>query len=139
MKDIIDLKALKKSRSKKHQKIYEKAHRIMKSSFETPDLKNSEVMEIASKFPSLNVNILMGGDITVRSLKDTWIIRDEGRFYTLYHGGSIFSHNRIKEHYHIQDIFSDLSYIFASIISHDEYALGIRRRNAYEVAELIKE
>lgn len=138
MRDIINLQALKRSKNKKHNTIYGKAHRIMQEGYETPVFTEEEVFEIAKGFPTLSITILMGGDITVRSVKDNWIIRDEGRFYTLYHKGISFDNGRTKERFHIQDVFKDLNYIFASIVSHDEYALGIKKRNAYEVLELIQ-
>ncbi|MFJ8247352.1 hypothetical protein [Peribacillus asahii] len=138
MKDIINLQGLKRSRSKKHHTIYEKAHRIMRTGIQTPDMTEEEVIMIAEGFPTLSIRVFIGGDIFVRSVKDEWMIRDEGRFYTLYHKSNIFDKGRIKDSFHIQDIFKDLSYIFASIVSHDEFALGIRQRNAYEVSDLIQ-
>lgn len=138
MKEIINLQALRRSRITKHNTIYEKAHRIMGEGYSTPELNEEEIMDIAKDFPTLSIRVLMGGDITVRSVKDYWMIRDEGRFYTLYHKGILFDRGRVKERFHIQDVFKDLNYIFASIMSHDEYALGIKKRNAYEVLELIQ-
>lgn len=138
MKDIINLQALRRSRSRKHNTIYNKAHRIMQENYKTPEYKESEIMDIAKDFPTLSVNVLMGGDINIKSVKDRWTIRDEGRFYTLYHKGSVLDKGRFKERYHIQDVFKDLNYIFASIVSHDDYALGIKKRNAFEVLELIQ-
>lgn len=139
MKDIISLQALRRSNRRKHHAIYDKARRIIAEGLVTPVLSDKEIMEIVEGFPTLRINIVMGGDIVVRSLKDNWMIRDEGRFYTLYHNvrGVPKRLGRTKECYHIQDIFRDLSYIFASIVSHDEYCLGIRKRSAYEVKELI--
>jgi hypothetical protein len=138
MRDIINLQALKRSKNTKHNTIYKKAHRIMMDGYETPEISDEEVLEMAKAFPTLTVSIVMGGDISVVSVKDKWMIRDEGRFYTLYHKGMQFDKGRIKERFHIQDVFYDLNYIFASIVSHDEYALGIQKRNPHEIAELIQ-
>ncbi|MEX3625091.1 hypothetical protein [Viridibacillus arvi] len=137
MKDIINLQSLKRSKNKKHRTIHGKAHRIMISGYKTPKLKEEEILEIAKDFPTLTVNILMGGDIIIRSIKDSWLIRDETRFYTLYHKGTFYDCGRIKERYHVQDVFRDLNYIFASVVSHDEYAIGIKERKFYEINELI--
>lgn len=139
MKEIrqsLNLSVLKRSKVKKHNKIHEKAHRLMMDGFETTELSEAEIMEIASRFPTLSVNVLMGGDISVKSFKDNWLIRDEVRFYTLYHKGTSFDKGRMKDHFHIQDIFKDLSYIFASIVSHDDYDLGIRKLTPKEVEVL---
>lgn len=137
MRDIINLQALKRSKNTKHNTIYRKAHRIIESSYETPNIPERDILKMAEKFPTLTINILVGGDITIRSIKDHWLIRDEGRFYTLYHRTLYFGSTRTREVYHIQDVFRDLNYIFASIVSHDDYALGIKKRNAYEVLDLI--
>jgi hypothetical protein len=139
MRDILNLQALKHSKNKKHNTIYEKAHRIMQQGWETPDLSDEEKMEIARRYPQLDVTVMIGGDIRVRSKKDTWIIRDEGRFYTLYHKGLVFEKGRVKEKYHVQDVFYDLDFIFASIISHDDYALGIRSRTTDEILEMVEQ
>jgi hypothetical protein len=138
MRDTLNLKALKRSKMKKHNTIYEKAHRIMLERLETPELSEKEVLSIAENFPTLTVNVLIGGDINIRSVKDSWTIRDEGRFYSLYHRGMVFDNSRFKEMFHIQDVFRDLSYIFASVVSHDDFSMGIKKRNAYEVLELIE-
>lgn len=138
MRDIINLQALKRSKNRKHNTIYNKAHRIMQKQYQTPNVTEQDIMEMAKKFPTLTVNVLVGGDIVIRSIKDSWMVRDEGRFYTLYHKGMSFDKGRTKERYHIQDVFRDLNYIFASIVSHDDYALGIRKRSAYEIQKLIQ-
>lgn len=138
MRDILNLQALKRSRNRKHNTIYNKAHRLMQEEFATPELTDEEVLGFANGFPTLTVKCLMGGDISIRSVRDEWIIRDEGRFYTLYHKGISMYKGRIKDSFHVQDIFRDLNYIFASVVSHDDYALGICSRDPYEVAELIE-
>jgi hypothetical protein len=137
MRDILNLQALKHSKSKKHNTIYEKAHRIMQQGWETEELNEQQIMEIASKYPQLSVTVIVGGDIIVRSKKDTWLIKDEIRFLSLYHKGLVLEKGRTKEKYHIQDVFYDLEFIFASIISHDDYALGIASRNTDEILELV--
>lgn len=124
---MLDLQRLK-NRKGKHRKIYEKAHRIMKQGWKTPDLSEKEILDIANKYPTLNVKVLINNDIVVRSIKDSWLIIDEGRFYTLYHKGIVFEGRKAKESYHLQDVFYDLNYIFASIVSHDEYKMGIKQK-----------
>lgn len=137
MRDILKLRTLKDSKSGKRNKIYEKAHRFMRSELVTPDLTDEDVMEIAVGFSTLKVKCLTGGDISIRSLVDEWVIRDEGRFYTLYHKGISMYKGRIKESFHVQDIFSDLNYIFASVVNHDDFVLGKNTLDPFELAESI--
>lgn len=137
MRDTLNLRALKHSSTPKHRKIYDKAHRIMKEGFFTAELLEHEIMEIASKYPSIKAKVLFNGDIIITSKRDTWFVRDEVRFLTLYHRGSIINKGRRKEHYHIQDVFYDLDFLIASIVSHDDHALGIASRNMNEVSELV--
>ncbi|PGA25404.1 MULTISPECIES: hypothetical protein [Bacillus cereus group] len=138
MREILNLQALKHSKNRKHNKIYKKAHRIMSEGYETPELTDDEVMNIAKGFKMLDITVLINGDIRVISKKDTWMIRDEGRFYTLYHRGFTFTKERMKESYHIQDVFYDINYIFASIVSHDDYALGIKCRKHSDLLEIVE-
>jgi hypothetical protein len=139
MKDFLDLQALKHSRYRKHHAIYDKAQRMMQSEFETEELKDEEILEIASRFPQLDVRVLIGGDVLIKSKKDTWIVRDEVRFLTLYHKATVMRKGRVKDRYHVQDIFYDFEFIFASIISHDDYALGIRSRTCKDIDEIIEQ
>jgi hypothetical protein len=139
MRDILNLQALKHSKNRKHNTIYEKAHRIMQEGWETEELSEKQVLDIAERFPQLDVTVTVGGNIIVRSKKDTWVIVDEIRFLTLYHKGTIISKGRVKEKYHVQDVFYDLEFIFASIISHDDYALGIKSRTMGEVQEIVEQ
>jgi hypothetical protein len=138
MRDILNLQALKHSRNRKHRTIYQKAHRIMKKRWVTREYKEEDVLEIASFYPTLKVKVLIGGDILIRSKKDTWLIRDEVRFFTLYHKGFNFVKKRTKERYHVQDVFQDIEFIFASIISHDDYALGIASRNTEDIKQIVQ-
>ncbi|HDR8453967.1 TPA: hypothetical protein QC364_000759 [Bacillus cereus] len=137
MRDILNLKTLKRSKLPKHKTIYKKAHRLINEDYATPDLTNEEILEIAKDFPTLSVNIIVGGDISIKSIVDSWIIKDEGRFYTLYHSALVSDNGRYKERFHLQDVFKDLNYIFASVVSHDDFAMGIQRRNEYDVLEMI--
>jgi hypothetical protein len=139
MRDILNLQALKRSKVKKHNTIYEKAHRIMQKGWETVELSEAEIMEIANRFPQLKVQVLVGGDILVKSKKDTWLIRDEIRFFTLYHKGLLLQNGRTREKYHVQDVFYDIEFILASIISHDDYSMGIRSRNTDDIQKLVNE
>lgn len=135
MRDAVNLQTLRRSKSTKQNSIYKKAHRIMDENYSTPVVTDEEILNIAKDFPSIEVEVRMGGNIAVRSVKDSWMIRDEGRFYTLYHKGLFICKGRNKDSYHVQDVFRDLNYIFASIVSHDEYSMGIKKRNAYEINE----
>ena len=133
MKMALNLQALRRSKVRKDNTIYGKAHRIMMNKFETPIIDDSTVEELAKKFPTLSVKRVMGGDIMIRSIKDTWMIIDEGRFYTLYHQNNQVVRGKNCHRFHLQDIFTDLNYIFASIVSHDEYAL---RRKKWDHRDL---
>lgn len=139
MRDTLNLQALKRSKHEKHRTIYKKAHKIMAKGFETEELSDEQVMDIVNRYPQLKVSIIIGGDIIIRSKKDTWIVKDEGRFISLYHKALILENGKTKEKYHIQDIFYDLDFVFASIISHDDYMLGIKSRTTDEIQEIVKE
>lgn len=124
MRQELDLQKLRKSRNRKHQEIYKKAHRIMDKNLKATSYSTNEVVDIAKMYPMLSVKMLIGGDIYVKSKLDDWIIHEENRYYVLYHKGYIVEKRKIKERYHIQDVFFDLAYIFDSIVSHDEYKMG---------------
>jgi hypothetical protein len=104
----------------------------------TPDLTTEDIMEIAKDFPTLAIKVVVGGDITIKSRKDTWMVIDEGRFFTLYHSGISINNGKYKERYHLQDVFKDLNYIFASVVTHDDYAMGIQKRNPNELLEMLQ-
>lgn len=133
----LDLRAMKNSRRRKHHTIYDKAHRLITEGFETQHLSDSEIERIAKGFPQLSIRIVAGGNIIVRSKKDTWIIRDEVRFLTLFHRSLHFGSRRTFERYHVQDVFYDLEFALASIVSHDEYSLGIKRHNIDGIHKLV--
>jgi hypothetical protein len=139
MRDTLNLQALKHSKHRKHNTIYDKAHRMMQQGFETQDMSESEILEIAKRFPQLEVKVMIGGDIIIKSKKDTWVVIDEIRFLTLYHKGRVVEKGRMKERYHVQDVFYDIEFIFASIISHDDYALGIKSRTTDEIMQIVEE
>jgi len=78
----------------------------MSEKFETPQLSENEILTMTKSFPCIEARVLIGGDVLIIvSKKDTWLIRDEVRFYTLFHKGTIVSKGRTKEKYHIQDVF----------------------------------
>jgi hypothetical protein len=135
LRENLNLKDLAKSEKRKHNKISEKAHYIMSEKHETPELTDEQILEIAKDFPTLDVKVMISGDISVKSFKDSWIIRDEVRFYSLYHREVSYKFGKEKEKFHIQDVFRDLDYTFASIVSHDEYKVGIRRLSPKQVEE----
>jgi len=137
MREFLDLKRLKRSKDTKHHTIYKKAHRIIAEKYETPELSEMEIHQIAKDFPSLNVKALATGIVEVRSVKDEWMIVDEGRFYTLYHQGFYVYCSRIKDKFHVQDVFKDLNYIFASIVSHDDYTMGIEKRGYEDLLDVV--
>lgn len=140
MRDTLNLQSLKHSKFEKHRKIYKKAHKIMAKGFETEELSKEQIMDIAKRYPKLQVSVIIGGDIVVRSVHDTWIIKDEGRFISLYHKAFVLEKGKRKEKYHIQDIFYDLDFAFASIVSHDEFKLGIKfRTTTDEIQEIVRE
>ena len=138
MKEKLNLRALRRSGNVKHTKIYKKATRMITEGFQTADLSSEEIMEIASRYTKLKkVRVLIGGDIIIISKADTWVLKNEGNFLALYHRSMVMSEGRMKESYHIQDVFYDLEYALASIVSHDEFVLGIKNRTPEEVNELI--
>lgn len=125
MREKLDLQALKNSKVRKHRTIYNKAIRLLERGLGVKELSEEEILELISKYPTLKVRILIGGDISVVSKKDTWMIKNEGDWFTLYHKGIVIEKRRIKEQYHIQDIFYDLDYVFKSIVRHDDFTMGL--------------
>ena len=126
----LNLRSLKNSKSKKERSIYKKAHRFLQKGVKTSFLSEIEIMSIASKYPSLKVKILAGGDLSIRSrgkYGDIWQVTDEGRFYVLYHDGLGYNTSSKKNPMHVQDVFEDLGFALASIVSHDEFKLGESR------------
>lgn len=137
MRQKLNLKALKRSSEEKHHTIYKKAHKLLAERNTTPELSEVEIHKIAKEFPSLSVRVLASGVMSVNSVKDEWMIVDEGRFYTLYHRDFYVYCSRMKERFHVQDVFKDLNYIFASIVSHDDYKLGIEKRSLGDLLDMI--
>lgn len=132
MRQELDLQKLRKSRNRKHQEIYKKAHRIMDKNLKVTSYSTNEIVDIAKMYPTLSIKMLIGGDIYVKSKLDDWIIHEEDRYYVLYHKGYIVEKRKIKERYHIQDVFFDLAYIFDSIVSHDEYKMGTQNNGCLQ-------
>jgi len=137
MKDRLKLQNFKNSKNRKYNTIYLKAQRIMDNKFETEIVTEQKVTDLVSKYPTLSAKLLMGGDVLIRSKKDSWLVRDEARFFTLYHKVIHFEKAKIVERYHVQDVFYDIDFVFASIVSHDDFALGIRSRTTEEIMEIV--
>ncbi|MED3976098.1 hypothetical protein P4639_22130 [Priestia megaterium] len=140
-RDFLNLKALKRSAIKHHCNkqlaIYEKAHEMLKEGWKTKDIDTEEIMSIASKFPQLNVKVMIGGDIFIKSKRDTWIIKDESRFLTLYHKDIV--QMKSKDTYHVQDVFYDLDFALASIVAHDDHSMGIKTRELVHIKQMAYE
>lgn len=120
----INLNKLKKSGIPKLRKIYEKACKIKTSGYIIPEICEEAIYEIASKYTQLKVSTSLNGDIVnVRSKCDKWMAVKEDSFYTLYHEELEVKNSKFIYSYHIQDIFLDLDFLLASIISHDEYKM----------------
>ena len=137
MRDRLNLQGLKRSRLPKHHKIHQKAVSMMAEGHQTQELSNEEIMEIGKKYETLEIKIQFNGDIVVNSIRDKWVIIDEVRFYTLYHKGFKNAKGKLREHYHVQDVFYDLEYALASIVSHDEYKLGISKKSNIDIINMI--
>ena len=133
LRSTLNLKHLKRSEYPKNNTIYEKAQRMMAMKWVTEDLTESEIEDIANKYPTLRSKIVIGGDIIVRSQGHSWLIRDEGRFITLYHKRLVSRQDK----YHVQDVFFDLEYVFASIHSHDLYYMGKATMSNEDILELV--
>lgn len=134
----VNLQRLKKSGLPKHKKIYDKAMKMIWSDYVTPKLSESEIMGIAERYQPLKVSVTINGDITVCSKCDRWAIIDEGAFYTLYHESMSIKAGKFVQEYHIQDVFYDLDFLFASIISHDEYKMSNSASTMDDIESLVK-
>lgn len=139
MRRKLNLKALRVSHKRKWRKIAEKAYRMMDEKWETPYLSEDEIMQLASRFPYLKVSVVIGCIVVKSKIADSWMIVDEGDFYALYHKNIYFDKGKMKETYHIQDVFYDLEFLFASISSHDDCKMGVKKRNIRELKELAEQ
>lgn len=135
VKRNLSLKELKNDTSEKHKKIYNKAMYIINKGFHSPTLSYMELKLIAENFRSygLSVSVAISGDMTVRSKCDDWTIIDEGRFYVLYHELTVVGVNgKARKEVHVQDVFEDLNFLFASIVKHDDFKMNIFKNKIEE-------
>lgn len=119
----LNLRSLQMSKYKKMNKIYEKATKMIESGFQTQIVSDKKIGELASKFPNIRVHVNVQG-IAIRSKNDSWFAVVEENFITLYHKTMKVAKSRIVEVSHVQDVFYDLEFMFASIVSHDNYKNG---------------
>lgn len=136
--DKLNIRALRLSKSRKHNSIHKKASQMIIDGWKTKELSEFEILEMASMYQDLDISIMIGGIISVKSKKDSWLIRDEVRFFSLYHKSWEIANGKMRESYHIQDVFYDLEYVFASIESHDDYTLGIKERGNQDLLEKLE-
>lgn len=137
MKDVLNLRALRLSSKRKERAIYEKACRIQGRKKDTEELTEEQILNIAKDYPCLKVKVSFGGNILVRSQMNSWLIRVEQDFITLYHKTLAISRGKTVEKYHVQDVFGDVEYALASILSHDDYVLGISARNNSDIRDMV--
>ena len=139
IKGNIDLQNLRKSTVTKHRKIYEKAMKMLNENYLTPELSHMELEILAERFKDygLRVNVTISGDITVRSKCDNWVVVDEGNYYVLYHETTVGSRGKNRHSYHIQDVFYDLDFLMASIVTHDDYKMSRERPNLGDIKNLV--
>lgn len=131
----LNLRMLGNSKFAKHKKIYKKAMSMIESGFQTKKVSDNEVYELAKNFPDLNVHVNIQG-LTIKSKCDKWFVVDEGDFLALYHETLQSAKGKMKQVYHIQDVFYDLEFLFASIVSHDEYKIHNKTSTIEEVKDM---
>lgn len=139
IKKNIDLQNLRKSTLSKHNKIYDKATKMLTENYTTPELSHMELEILAERFKmyGLRVNVSISGDITVRSKCDNWVIVDEGFYYVLYHETTVGSRGKNRHSHHVQDIFYDLDFLMASIVTHDEFKMSMERPKISDIKALV--
>lgn len=135
----INLMKLKNSSLPKHKKIYNKALRIMAEGNNISTLSESEIEKIAMKYPQLKVHPTINGDvINISSKCDNWIAVNENLFFTLYHEELECKNGKFTHGHHVQDVFYDLDFLLASIVSHDEYKISNVENTMDDIRELVE-
>lgn len=130
----LNLRMLGNSKFAKHRKIFKKATSMIESGFRTKKMSDKEIYELAEKFPNLNIHVNIQG-LTINSKCDKWFVVDEGEFLALYHETLQSAKGKTKQVYHIQDVFYDLEFLFASVVSHDEYKIHNKATTVEEVMD----
>lgn len=132
---MIDIQKWRKSKKVKHNKIYKKAKNIIDRGIEIESIQSeARVDELKKRFPSLDIKLIAGGNMSVVSIKDEWLVVNDGRFLALYHYGKLSTRRgKTKENYHIQDVFYDIEFLLASIVSHDQYDI---RNEGFKIKEI---
>ncbi len=135
---MINIQKWRNNKNIKHRKIYNKAKEIIERELAMEEIETEERLnELRNRFPSLRINIVAGANLTVGSLKDEWLVVNDGRFYALYHGGKFTSRlNKTTESYHIQDVFYDIEFLLASIVSHDNYEFGKKEYSMKDIGNM---
>lgn len=132
LRETPNLKALKKSKNKKYNKIGDKISTLL-SENTTVKYKDEQVEKMCDIL-NFRCNVLINGDITIRSVCDSWIIVDNDTFFTLYHRGVKGKIGQGEEVYHLQDVFADLEFALISIKSHDEFKM--RTAKEYSMSKI---
>jgi len=134
----INLSKLKYSTLPKHRKIYKKAVEIIGSGNKIPPISEEVVNTYASKYPQLKIRTTINEDlINIRSRCDNWIVVNEGDFLTLYHEELDTRHGKFMRVHHVQDVFYDLDFLLASIISHDEFKISNIDHTMGDIYEIV--
>lgn len=129
-----NVRALKKSKVKKYNKIGAKIHELIKVGNETITYTEKEVQDMCEHLGFVS-NVLINGNISISSKCDSWIIVDNDNYWTLYHRGTTgLNIKHAVESYHLQDVFADLEFAIVSIKSHDDYKIGKKK---YFMGEII--
>lgn len=131
--------AKSRKKGKRYNKIMKIEEKIKRLNIENNRIKKLDEAEIVAKaeFYGLKVRMYINGDIEVSSAFDKWLVVCAPSHYKLYHMGVESIGGKNKDHYHLQDAFADIDFMFASIYSHDDYKIGIKKRRCTDLLAMI--
>lgn len=136
MKKELNIRALRHSKKGKHQKIYKKIKGLELAQHEVSEWSEDDVNQLAKRFSELEIKMAAGGDVIVRSRKDSWRLCDEVNFIAMYHRNINIKGGKVVDSWHVQDVFEDLPFALASIIAHDNYKINGINMSSIEILEM---
>ena len=137
MRRYLDTKSLKRSAHWRNQKIHHHIKEFNKSGNLVEEATEELVAELGERFPELDIKLIAGGGIMVKSKGDSWAIENEGKFVVIYHRGWGRKLGKSVDDWHVQGVFQDYHFACAMILSHDNYKItgrGFGFKKIYDLA-----
>lgn len=125
LRDVPNLHALRNSKKPKYNKIGDKIYSCIQDNQEVTPFTDEEIHNKCNKL-GLRCAISINGNLSIKSRCDSWMLINNTHYWTLYHGDIKYNKTagKAQNNYHLQDVFSDLDFALASIVTHDAYALN---------------